>query len=237
MGNKLIDISTEDISPDMDPEFNPLFYKCKHYTMTSKERMYTLYSAVKYVLEHNIEGDIVECGVWKGGSSMLSALTLKKMKRFEKNIYMYDTYSGMSKPTEKDVDYEGNKSIPKWKKLDKNDFNKWDFAPLSEVKKNMYKTGYPKENIIFVKGKVEDTIPETIPHKISVLRLDTDWYESTYHELVHLFPLLSNGGILIIDDYGHWKGAKEAVDQYFKENNVKILLNRIDYTGRIGVKL
>ncbi len=150
---------------------------------------------------------------------------------------MYDTYSGMSQPTEKDIDYEGNKSIPKWKKLDKNDFNKWDFAPLSEVKKNMYKTGYLKENIIFVKGKVEDTIPETTPHKISVLRLDTDWYESTYHELVHLFPLLSNGGILIIDDYGHWKGAKEAVDQYFKENNVKILLNRIDYTGRIGVKL
>ena len=69
------------------------------------------------------------------------------------------------------------------------------------------------------------------------MRLDTDWYESTKHELTHLFPLLSSGGVIIIDDYGHWQGAKKAVDEYFEENNIKILLNRIDYTGRVGIKL
>ncbi|MFN4149649.1 MAG: TylF/MycF/NovP-related O-methyltransferase, partial [Candidatus Sericytochromatia bacterium] len=73
--------------------------------------------------------------------------------------------------------------------------------------------------------------------KISLLRLDTDWFESTYHELKYLFPLLSKNGVLIIDDYGHWKGAKEAVDKYIKEENITILLNRIDYTGRIGIKI
>ena len=84
---------------------------------------------------------------------------------------------------------------------------------------------------------MEETIPTHIPHAISLLRLDTDWYESTKHELTHLFPLLSPGGVIIIDDYGHWQGAKKAVDEYFEENKIKILLNRIDYTGRIGVKL
>ena len=76
-----------------------------------------------------------------------------------------------------------------------------------------------------------------IPSKIALLRLDTDWFESTYHELVHLYPILVKNGVLIIDDYGHWKGAKDATDQYFKENNIKMLLNRIDYTVRAGIKI
>jgi O-methyltransferase len=80
-------------------------------------------------------------------------------------------------------------------------------------------------------------LPEFAPECISLLRLDTDWYESTRHELIHLFSRISKGGVIIIDDYGHWKGAREAVDEYIRENNIKILLNRIDYTGRIGVKI
>jgi len=97
-------------------------------------------------------------------------------------------------------------------------------------------TKYPKDNLIFVKGKVENTIPAIIPDKISILRLDTDWYESTYHELVYLFPKLVKDGVLIIDDYGHWKGAREAINRYFQEKKIKILLNRIDYTSRIAIK-
>jgi len=116
-------------------------------------------------------------------------------------------------------------------------FNEWCYSPLEEVQKNLYSTNYPKEKITFIKGKVEETIPNIIPEKISILRLDTDWYESTYHELMHLFPRLSKGGVLIIDDYGHWKGSREAVDKYLKENEISMLLNRIDYTGRIGVKV
>ncbi len=100
----------------------------------------------------------------------------------------------------------------------------------------MLSTGYPKEKIHLIKGKVEDTIPENIPKEIALLRLDTDWYESTKHELIHLFPLLKPNGILIIDDYGHWEGARKAVDEYISDNNIHILLNRIDYSGRISVK-
>jgi hypothetical protein len=92
-------------------------------------------------------------------------------------------------------------------------------------------------HVRLVKGKVEDTVPKNAPEKIALLRLDTDWYESTRHELVHLFPRLLPGGVLIIDDYGHWQGARKAVDEYIAGNQVKILLNRVDYTGRIGVKI
>ena len=205
--------------------------------MTSVERMYSLYNAVEYVINANIPGDIVECGVWKGGSSMISALTLLNKGNTNKNLYMYDTYSGMSEPTEKDADFKGNSPLEEWKRSEKGNINEWCFSPLEEVQKNIFSTGYPKENLHFVKGKVEDTIPKTIPEEISILRLDTDWYESTYHELKHLFPLLSKKGVLIIDDYGHWSGSKDAVDQYFQENNIKILLNRIDYTGRISIKM
>lgn len=236
IGNKFIKASSEGLYSDMEPEFKDIFLKSKDYTMTSPERMYSLYKSTEYVINNNIPGDIVECGVWRGGSSMVCALTMIKMQSTDKKIYMYDTYSGMSEPTEKDVDFEGNPSINKWKKMERDEHNKWDYASLKEVKNNMRKTNYPDEKIIYIKGKVENTIPEKIPEKISILRLDTDWYESTYHELIHLFPRLSKNGVLIIDDYGHWQGSKEAVDNYIEENKVKILLNRVDYTGRIGIK-
>jgi hypothetical protein len=90
--------------------------------------------------------------------------------------------------------------------------------------------------VLFIKGKVEETIPGTLPKEISLLRLDTDWYESTLHNLVHLYPLLRKGGILILDDYGHWQGARKATDEYFARENIIPFLSRIDYTGRLYVK-
>ena len=144
----------------------------------------------------------------------------------------------MPKPSEKDsTHFETSPTLKTWEKNQKKEHNTWAYSALNKVKSNMKKTKYPQKNIIYIKGKVEDTIPNIIPTKIAILRLDTDWYESTYHELIHLFPLLSNGGVLIIDDYGYWKGAKEAVDKYLKEKNIRILLNRIDNTGRIGIKI
>jgi hypothetical protein len=97
-------------------------------------------------------------------------------------------------------------------------------------------TGYPPEKVHFVKGMVEDTIPEQSPDGIALLRLDTDWYQSTKLELLHLYPRLANQGVLIIDDYGHWQGARRAVDEFISELRDPILLHRIDYTGRIAIK-
>ena len=205
--------------------------------MTSKERMYALYKSVEYIIKTDIPGDFVECGVWRGGSTMLIAFTLIELNATNRKIYLYDTFKGMTKPTDYDhlVSNKKIRAIDKWKKEQKKDYNKWVYVSLSKVKKNMALTKYPKNNIVFVKGKVEETIPKTIPSKIAILRLDTDWYESTKHELIHLFPPLLKGGILIIDDYGYWAGSKKAVDEYF--SNKQILLNRIDNTGRIGIKI
>lgn len=245
-GYKIIQIPKDDlreklideIPGDMDKEFKEIYEKCKDYTMTPKERMYALYKSVEYIVNAKIPGDFVECGVWKGGSSMVMASTLLKMKRTNQKIYLYDTFKGMVKPTERDIRISDSlPAINKWKKLKRGDGTDWVYSPLNEVKDNMLLTGYPTKNIIYIKGKVEDTIPLKVPSKIALLRLDTDFYESTYHELNHLFPLLSSKGVLIIDDYGCWEGAKEAVDKYFGDNNIKILLNRIDLSGRLGIKL
>lgn len=108
--------------------------------------------------------------------------------------------------------------------------------PIDEVRRNIQSTEYPADRIRFIKGKVEDTILAAAPARIAVLRLDTDWYESTKHELEYLFPRLSVGGVLIIDDYGAWEGAGKAVDEYFTAKRLPMLLARSDYTGRIGAK-
>ena len=223
---------------DMESEFIEFYNLSKAYTMTSIERMYAAYKAVDYIESNNIEGDIVECGVWRGGSTMVMAYKLLKLNSTQRNLYLYDTFEGMSDPSEDDIDIGGVHSSQLLKKANKIEGNNiWCYASLDEVKKNIDSTGYPVNKINYIKGKVEETIPNKMPQKIAILRLDTDWYESTKHELINLFPLLSTNGIIIIDDYGHWKGSRKAVDEYFASHNIKIFLNRIDYTGRIGVKL
>ena len=217
---------------EQDKKFLVLYKKVKDYTLVPVERCFVLYQTVQYIIKNNIEGDFVECGVWKGGSSMLMAYTLQDAGISNRKIYLYDTFEGMTKPGEMD----GPEEKDQWEQGKVTDtLNNMCYSPIEEVKANMDKTGYPAENIIIVKGRVEDTIPRTISSKISLLRLDTDWYESTKHELVHLFPLLEKNGVLIVDDYGAWQGARKATDEYFNKIP-NTFLGRIDYTGRIVIK-
>lgn len=232
-----LSIEMDLLYPDLDEEFIELKNKCIPYTMTTVDSLYYTYMSTKYVIENNIPGDFIECGVWRGGNTMMVALTLMKLKNTDKKIYLYDTFEGMSKPTEKDITYKNEDAKIEWSKSQKEDINEWCFSSLDEVRKNLSTTGYPENKLIFVKGKVEDTLKETLPEQISVLRLDTDWYESTYQELVNLYPLLVKKGFLIVDDYGYWKGAREAVEQYFKEKDIKIFMNRLDNSARAGIKI
>lgn len=220
-------------------EFMDIYTLCKNYSMTSIERMYSLYKSVEYIVKNNIPGDFVECGVWRGGSSMVIAMALIHFNATNRNIYLFDTFEGMTDPTDKDIDKYGATAQKQFHLLKKKgvDCGKWCYASLDDVRKNMEGTGYPADNIRYVKGRVEETLPAFIPAgDISLLRLDTDWYESTKHELINLYPKLVVGGVLIIDDYGYWLGAKLAVDEYFSANKF-ILLNRIDCTGRVGIKI
>ena len=222
---------------DMDPGFAPIYHQCQPYTMTSLERMYSLYQSIEYIIANNIPGDFVECGVWKGGSTMLIALTLLKHHISNRPIYLYDTFKGMTEPTKEDIRISDNSPAHHtWRHQQHADHNDYAYASLAEVKQNMQLTHYPDSYLVYVEGLVEHPLPASSPQQISLLRLDTDWYKSTYHELVHLYPRLVTNGVLILDDYGHFAGARQAVNEYFSHQARPLLLHRVDYTGRVGIK-
>jgi hypothetical protein len=222
-----------DYPPDFDAATIAMIDKVREFTMTSPERLFALRQSVKYVVANHIPGAIVECGVWRGGSMMAVAHTLRELQVQDRDLYLFDTYDGMTAPTNADKNYRGQSAAALLQAESKADSWNWAFGPLDGVKQALSGTGYDSQRLFFVKGKVEETVPEKAPATIALLRLDTDWYESTYHELTCLFPRLSPGGVLILDDYGHWQGARRAADQYFAEQCLPILLHRIDYTGRV----
>ncbi len=219
--------------PDFRDDEADIVREVRPWTMTSAERIYALIQAVRYVSASAIAGAIVECGVWKGGSMAAIARTLLQLQDVRRDLYLFDTFEGMPEATAKDVDYTGKQAS---EVLLENPAFRCADAPLERVKEVLYGTGYPRERIHFVRGRVEETIPASAPDSIALLRLDTDWYTSTKHELVHLFPRLARAGVIVIDDYGHWRGSRQACDEYFAQNRIPILLNRIDYTGRIALK-
>lgn len=204
------------------------------YTLTSPERIIALRDATHYVVHNKIEGDFVECGVWRGGSIMVILKTLLALGVRDRTVRLFDTFDGMTKPTKEDRDFNGNLASDLLAAEERTGAM-WARATLEDVKQNVLSVGYPEEKIIFVKGDVLSTLPSHVPDKIALLRLDTDWYASTKHEMIHLYPRLSKHGVLLIDDYGHFQGAKQAIDEYF--NGSHPLLHRIDYTGRAAIKL
>lgn len=229
---------TKTVMADLEPEFFPFYERCADYTMTSWQRLYNLHAVVRHIVNSNVPGDFVECGVWRGGSMMMVALTLLALGKTDRRLVLFDTFEGLPKPDETlDVDVWGNRGIDGWRPHRKTDESSdWAYASLEEVRANMKSTGYPMDKVVFVKGMVEDTIPAQSPDTIAMLRLDTDWYSSTKHEMDHLYPRLSRNGVLILDDYGHFKGARQAVDEYFKALQAPPMLTRVDYAGRVAIK-
>jgi hypothetical protein len=207
----------------IDMEIEEFISIVKPYTMTSVERIRSLFQSLEYIRKNNIQGDIVECGVWKGGN-ILGCLEYMKHYDINKTVWLYDTFSGMTQTTNFDIDLNGV-SGKQWE-------SKCD-CTLQEVKDIIDEKKYPNNKIKFIVGDITETLKQNgnIPKTISLLRLDTDWYESTKIEMETLYPNLTNDGVLIIDDYGHWVGAKKAVDEYFTLINKKPIFEVIDYTG------
>lgn len=227
--------------PRSTPDFSPLELDLvkfvEPFTLTSPERIQALANAVRWIADEKIPGAFVECGVWRGGSMMVVARTLLESGVSDRDLYLFDTYEGMTAPTAVDVDHQGTAAARHFaKKQTGADSADWTLATLDEVCANLHRTEYPSDHLHLVKGKVEETLPASAPDAIALLRLDTDWYESTKHELEHLWPRLVSGGICIIDDYGHWAGSRRAVDEYFSSCGIRVLMHRIDYAGRLIVK-
>lgn len=220
-----------------EPEFERLRERCAQLTMTSRERLYAVYQAARYLAEARIEGDFVECGVWRGGSAMMAALSFAAAGDASRRLWLYDTFEGMPAPSAEDTASWEADPHEEWARNQRGPINEWCYSPLEEVRMHMASTGVDSDRLEYVQGKVEDTLPSRAPERVALLRLDTDWYESTRHELVHLFPRVVRGGVIIVDDYGHWPGVRRAVDEYVAEHGVHLLLQRIDYAGRMALKL
>ncbi len=225
----------DQVTPDIgkDSVFMDLFQQVKPYTMTSIEALFALYTSVNYVLDREIPGDILECGVWRGGSALLAALIMKARNVSDRQLYLYDTFQGMPTPTEFDVDKYGRTGFEMMEQY--GDDIGWCYASLEDVQAAFWIHNFEFE-IHFVQGDVIETLEKIKPEVISVLRLDTDWYESTALEFQLLYPRLSTGGVLIVDDYGCWAGSRKATDDYFREVPGP-MLTRIDKEVRLGIKI
>jgi O-methyltransferase len=212
------------------------------YTMTGVPRLQATIDAVRYCVGRGVPGAFAECGVWRGGSVLAMILTLQELGAADRPIWLYDTFEGMTEPTEHDVSGYEPAALDTWTSAQRSGDRPWkeafghDRFDEGTVRETLLSTGYPADLLRLVRGPVEETIPEHAPEELALLRLDTDWYESTRHELRHLYPRLRHGGVLIVDDYGHWEGARRAVDEHFAAEAEPLLLTRIDYTGRIAVK-
>ena len=215
--------------------------RCAPLSLIGPARMLSLIDAVRHCARRGLPGALAECGVWKGGAVLAMLLTLQQEGVTDRDVYLFDTFEGMTEPSPEDTSAFEAPALETWRAAGAAGRRAWEefFDPATfgedQVRETLETSGYPPERLHLVRGRVEDTIPGRAPEELALLRLDTDWYESTRHELVHLWPRLVDGGVLIVDDYGHWDGARRAVEEYFAGRDAP-LLHRVDYTGRIAIK-
>jgi hypothetical protein len=197
--------------------------------------------ALQYILNNDIEGSIVECGVDKGHFEYIWINELIRQGK-ERDIYMYDTFKGLTKPTKYDYTtpysphyiMNSNEVFDYWSKhIIDDQTNNWCFTPLHEVQTRLSSTGYPESRLHYIVGDVLETLEQFVPEKIALLRLDTDWYESSKIELEKMYDKVVDGGIIIFDDYYHWDGQRRATDDYFRKINKNYIIKSLN-NGKTG---
>ena len=218
-----------------DVEARSTMKAVRPWTMTSYFRIFALIVAVRYVLDRGVEGDMVECGVWRGGSMQAVARTLLGRGVDDRELHLFDTFEGMPEPTEEDRRVGGRTARELLESSPQTPRSVWAIADLPDVQAGMARTGYPAERVHYHAGLVQDTIPAQAPEQIALLRLDTDWYESTRHELAHLYDRVPSGGVIIVDDYDYWEGSRKAVDEFLAARGAHLLLVPVD-SARVAVK-
>lgn len=230
-----------DLPPDVDPATAATVSAVSGLTLTPPARVVALCEAVRHVVRAGVPGAFVECGVWRGGSALAIVRTLLDLGETDRDVLLFDTFERMPEPGPEDVDLTGTSAATYQRILDDGgDYDRatYDYLPFGEVQSVMLATGYPSARLHFVHGMVEDTLPAAAPDQAALVRLDTDYYRSTRHELEHLFPRIAAGGVLLVDDYGHWLGCRQAVDEFVADlaaGGTHLLLHRIDYSARLAV--
>jgi len=184
----------------------------QQYSMTNSKNIMETIISVQDLAQRGIEGDFVECGVWKGGHVIAALLS----STYPRQYWLFDTFDGMTEPGKQDFKRGAHATtMAKYRKLG---IKNWCRAELEEVQNNIKPHQRPDQQLHYVVGPVEQTLTShKLPEKISMLRLDTDFYASTKIELEILWPRLVPGGVLIIDDYKSWQGCRQACDEYFQD--------------------
>lgn len=226
--------------PSEDADFMPIWTHCRPCTMISFARGLAVYRAVRYLVENGVGGDFVECGVWRGGASMIAMMSLLHFGAANRRFSLFDTFQGVTEPSVVDVDWRGASAQSQLESENGKVDGVLCYASLAEAMANVATTGYPSDLIEFAEGDIRETALRAPRREIAFLRLDTDFYDSTRVELETFYPMLIEKGVLIVDDYGHWNGARVAVDEYFdsmhRAGRHCPLLTVTDYTGRLAVK-
>jgi len=202
-----------------------LFTNIKDYTMCKPERFYRFCQSLMDT--RLLDGVVVECGVWKGGM-ICGASKFAINNNIKRQFFAFDSYEGFPEPTDKDIVAFTNQKA--------SELENWGMKKCpakSETLVDLYNCinilNIPEDTVIPIKGWFSDTVC-SFNNSICILRLDGDWYESTKVCLEHLYPKVVSGGIIILDDYGYWKGCKEATDEYLKNNHIDVVINKTDYT-------
>ena len=206
--------------------------KVKDRTMTNSNSISNLIQATRYILKSGIDGAFVECGVWRGGSAMAFCYSALAYGQVDREIYLMDTFAGYTKVTDKDFQISNGQKASELFNLDANYICQ---ASLEDVKLGIRETNYPSEKVFYLVGDIIQSSLSLLPDKIAILRLDTDYYESTLWSLENLYPLVPKGGIIIIDDYDYWNGCREACDEFFSKKNDINLMIHMEY-GRMLIK-
>jgi O-methyltransferase len=211
--------------PDIkEPEFWSVYQKCRPYSVLSTERFYNLFTAIRYLAENRIPGDLVECGVLLGGASLAAAMFCDHFGLSGRKHFLFDTFAGFP-PNVVETDFAGNSVVLGSARRFR-----------ATVEALIARSGLDPARFVLVEGDVRETLPNAAIGELCLLRLDTDDHDSTLHELRSLYPALNSGGVVIIDDYGHFEGARRAVDSFFATQARRPYLQRIDFGGRCGVK-
>lgn len=193
------------------------------YTMTSKKRLDHLQECIENIIDKNVEGDFIETGVWRGGSTIFMRALLKVYEIKDRSVWVADSFSGMPKPKDK----SDGSDLSKFLVLN---------VSLEQVKSNFEKYDLLDDQVKFLKGWFKDTLPKAPIKKLSLIRLDGDLYSSTMDSLNNLYNKLSLGGYVLIDEYYDWPECKRAVDEFRKENSISDEIKKIDWSSAFWEK-
>lgn len=238
------------IGYDLESEANEGIALVRKNTMLPYVNLLTLYEQVVYCENNGIEGDFVECGVWKGGATGLMAYTNLKKGKKRRDIHLFDAFTEICAP---DAEVDGDRAVEEIKTaLGTKAKVSGELQPMTGLYDRFGGPGtiednktlleevirYPKEKIHYHVGWFQDTMPEASKQigKIAILRLDGDWYASTKICLDYLYDKVVDGGFIIIDDYGAYDGCKKAVDEFLANRNINVFINYSSESCRYWIK-